>query len=69
MEGYTIEGHVPLEDVRRLLSERPKDVQGIAVAGMPRVSPGMEMPDGAKDAFQVMAFRADGTSSVYRTIG
>lgn len=69
VQGYTIEGHVPFEDVRRLLSERPKDIKGIAVAGMPRGSPGMEMPDGAKDAFDVMAFRTNGTSSVYRTTG
>ena len=69
VQGYTIEGHVPFEDVRRLLSERPKDIKGLAVAGMPRGSPGMEMPNGAKDAFDVMAFRADGTSSVYRTTG
>lgn len=69
VDEYTIEGHVPFEDVQRLLSERPKDIKGIAVAGMPRGSPGMEMPDGAKDAFEVVAFRTDGTSFVYRTSG
>lgn len=64
--GYAIEGHVPLEDVARLLQERPSGIKGIAVAGMPRGSPGMETPDGSRDPFQVMAFDASGRTSVYR---
>lgn len=64
--GYAIEGHVPMADVARLLKERPSGIKGIAVAGMPRGSPGMEMPDGSKDRFQVMAFDASGRTSVYR---
>jgi hypothetical protein len=39
--GYVIEGHVPAEDIRRLLADRP-DATGIAVPGMPMGSPGME---------------------------
>ena len=65
--GYAIEGHVPMEDVARLLRERPSEIAGIAVAGMPRGSPGMEMPDGAKDSFQVIAFDDAGLTSVYRS--
>ena len=64
--GYALEGHVPLAAVVRLLEEKPKDVRGIAVAGMPRGSPGMEMPDGSKDDFEVMAFDAAGRISVFR---
>lgn len=64
--GYAIEGHVPMEDVARLLRERPSAIKGIAVAGMPRGAPGMEMPDGSRDRFQVMAFDAAGRTSVYR---
>ena len=64
--GYAIEGHVPMDDVARLLRERPSGLKGLAVAGMPRGSPGMEMPDGSKDSFQVMAFDASGRTSVYR---
>ena len=41
MDGYVIEGHVPVTEIERLLDERP-DVVGIAVAGMPIGSPGME---------------------------
>lgn len=61
---YVVEGHVPADLVQRLLRDQP-DVAGLAVPGMPRGSPGMEMPDGTKDAYDVIAFTADGESSVY----
>jgi hypothetical protein len=64
--GYVLEGHVPLNDVKRLLKDRPAGIRGIAVAGMPRGSPGMEMPDGSKDPFQVMAFDGAGRISIFR---
>src|SRR3546814_6666901 len=34
IDGYVIEGHVPVEDIRRLLAERP-DARGLAAPGMP----------------------------------
>lgn len=40
-DGYTLEGHVPADDIKRLLAERPKG-RGLAVPGMPGGSPGME---------------------------
>jgi hypothetical protein len=40
-DGYTIEGHVPASDIKRLLAERPKG-RGLAVPGMPGGAPGME---------------------------
>ena len=61
--GYAIEGHVPFEHVARLLETKPAELRGIAVAGMPRGSPGMEMPDGSKDPFTVMAFDKAGRST------
>ncbi|HVF36847.1 MAG TPA: DUF411 domain-containing protein [Sphingomicrobium sp.] len=39
--GYFVEGHVPAADIQRLLKLKPK-ARGIAVAGMPAGSPGME---------------------------
>jgi len=60
--GYAIEGHVPLEAVARLLDTKPAGIKGLAVPGMPRGSPGMEMPDGSKDAFTVLAFDGAGRS-------
>jgi len=61
--GYAIEGHVPAEDVKRLLKERPKSV-GLAVPGMPMGSPGMEGP--RSDAYAVLLFDKDGGLSIYR---
>ena len=66
--GYVIEGHVPVEDVERLLRERPKDIKGIAVAGMPTGSPGMETPDRTKEPFDVIAFGANGQTRLYRSV-
>ena len=62
VDGMVVEGHVPSEDILRLLAERPTGVKGIAVPGMPRGSSGMEQPNGAVDPYDVIAFRADGSS-------
>lgn len=51
--GYVVEGHVPPADVVRLLREKPKAI-GITVPGMPIGSPGMESPDGRKEAYQTL---------------
>lgn len=59
VDGYVIEGHVPAEQIERLLKERPKGVRGIAVAGMPLGSPGMEA-GGRKQPYQVIAFGEKG---------
>ena len=64
--GYAIEGHVPMPHVAKLLRDKPRDIRGIAVPGMPRGSPGMEMPDGSTDAFEVMAFAGDGKVAQFR---
>jgi len=60
VEDYVIEGHVPSEDIVRLLEQRPVGVRGLAVPGMPIGSPGMEQSGGGRDAYDVIAFRADG---------
>lgn len=65
VSGYVIEGHVPAGDVARLLAEKPAGVIGLAVPGMPAGSPGMEMPDGRRDPYEVFAFGADGRASVF----
>jgi len=62
VDGYVFEGHVPAEDIRRFLAERP-EYAGLAVPGMPMGSPGMEGP--YKDRYDVVAFRRDGTRVVY----
>lgn len=62
IEGYVIEGHVPAADIARLLRERPKGVEGLAVAGMPVGSPGMEM-GGRTQPYQVVAFGKAGRAA------
>jgi len=60
--GYFVEGHVPAEDIQRLLRERP-DIAGLAVPRMPIGSPGMEGPN--PEAYSVLAVRQDGTTTVF----
>lgn len=68
VDGYVIEGHVPLEQVRRLLRERPRGVVGLAVPGMPAGSPGMETPDGRRERYQVIAFDGNGRRRLYHQV-
>jgi hypothetical protein len=60
--GYVVEGHVPAADIRKLLTERPKAL-GLAVPGMPAISPGMDAPHGP--GYEVLLFQTDGASRVY----
>jgi hypothetical protein len=62
--GYVIEGHVPAEDIARLLKERPA-ILGLAAPGMPRSSPGMAMPGAPKEPFDVLAVAKNGTTRVF----
>ena len=56
--GYVVEGHVPAAAIKRLLQERPA-AAGLAVAGMPIGSPGMEGPN--PERYTVQMF--DGNST------
>ena len=58
IEGYVVDGHVPVEAIRKLLAERPA-IAGITLAGMPMGSPGM---GGEKtEPFVIYAVTKDGT--------
>jgi len=63
VDGYMIEGHVPVADVRRLLVERP-DAVGLAVPGMPYGSPEMG-PELQRGAYVVYLIRRDGTTEPF----
>ena len=53
---YAIEGHVPADDVKRLLVEKP-DISGLTAPGMPMNSPGMA-PKGSKPSgYNVVSFK------------
>jgi hypothetical protein len=57
--GYIVEGHVPGDAIKRLLAERPQ-ANGLAVAGMPVGSPGMEVPGTPPETYEVVLFATDG---------
>ena len=63
VNGYVIEGHVPVNDVKRLLQEKP-NVAGISVPQMPVGTPGMEMGD-RKDPFTVFSFDRQGRAKAF----
>ena len=61
---YVVEGHVPVEDVQRLLREKPA-ARGLLLPGMPIGSPGMESMDGYRQPFTVTLLDEDGTVQPY----
>lgn len=68
IDGYFLEGHVPLEAVDKLLSERP-EIAGIAVPGMPQGSLGMgHDPDASYLAYAV-GRKADAEPTVFYRAG
>jgi hypothetical protein len=62
--GYTVEGHVPVSDIIRLLDEQP-NAHGLVVPGMPSGSPGME--NGEQDPYDVLLIKRDGETEVFRS--
>lgn len=63
VDGYVVEGHVPAEDIRRLLDERP-DAIGLAVPEMPLGSPGMDFGK-QSESYSVHLIRSDGSTEVF----
>jgi hypothetical protein len=59
---YVVEGHVPADDIKRMLRERPA-IKGLTVPGMPMSAPGMDSPD--NEPYAVLAFETTGRSRVY----
>lgn len=62
--GYFVEGHVPAQDIKRLLAQQP-DAKGLVVPGMPAGSPGMEMPDGTTQPYTVELVGSDGSTTAF----
>ncbi len=65
IDGYVVEGHVPAEQVKQLLADRP-EVVGIAVPGMPIGSPGMEGRNA--QPYEVLAFDQEGQTEVFAEV-
>lgn len=66
--GYMVEGHVPAEDIKRLLAEKPS-ARGVVLPGMPIGSPGMESPDGFVQPYTVELVEADGSTRAFASHG
>ncbi|WP_064604603.1 DUF411 domain-containing protein [Photobacterium sp. J15] len=64
IQGYTFEGHIPAEDIKRFLEAKPKRMIGLAVAGMPMGSPGMDYNE-TKHPYEVLAFDENGKTMVW----
>jgi hypothetical protein len=64
VSGYFVEGHVPAADIQRLLKEKPA-ARGLTVPGMPAGSPGMEVPSGKVDPYDVLLVKKDGSTAVF----
>lgn len=60
--GYFLEGHIPAEDIYRLLKEKP-GIRGLSVPGMPAGSPGME--SNRPRPYKVLAIDHSGGTTVW----
>jgi hypothetical protein len=69
VQGVVVEGHVPPEDIKRLIARRLKGITGLAVPGMPAGSPGMDVGHNHKQRYQVVAFGPGGRRAVFATHG
>jgi hypothetical protein len=63
--GYFIEGHVPAEDILTLLKEKPK-ARGLAVPGLPRGAPGLEISNPTCETACTMLDNDSGVREVRR---
>ena len=62
INGFVVEGHVPANDIQRLIDEKP-DILGITAPGMPKMSPGMGSRT-PKD-YKVLAFDKQGKIELF----
>lgn len=67
IDGHVIEGHVPADMIRRMLADNP-ELAGLAVPGMPVGSPGMEVPSGQVQPYDVLAIDRQGGTYVFQQV-
>ncbi len=65
---YVLEGHVPLQAMDKLMSERP-DIHGLAVAGMPMGSLGMDYDPAAQYLVHALPQSGGEVPTVYMRMG
>jgi hypothetical protein len=61
--GYVVEGHVPADDVKKLLAAKPKGIIGLTIPGMPQSAPGMDQIP--FQPYEVLTFDKDGKTALY----
>ena len=64
VNGYFIEGHVPAQDIVRLITEHPA-ARGLAVPGMPQGAPGMGDTSAKHPAYTVYLVALDNNASEF----
>ena len=62
VDGYAIEGHVPADDIWRLLKEKP-EAAGLTAPGMPIMSPGMNSIE--PSGYDVLLYEKGGQTQVF----
>ena len=67
VDGYFLEGHVPVEDILDLLKERPK-ARGLAVPGLPRGAPGLELSNPTCETACTMLDNDSGVRDIRREL-
>lgn len=67
LQDYVFEGHIPADVIQHFLANKPVNAAGLAVAGMPMGSPGMDT-DRPFRAYQVVQLNQDGSSTPYATV-
>jgi len=67
LQGYVFEGHIPAAVIQHFLANKPSDASGLAVAGMPMGSPGMDNGKPYR-AYQVVKLNQDGSSTPYASV-
>ena len=65
--GFVFEGHIPAKYVQQFLDNPPENAIGLAVAGMPLGSPGMEVGD-RFTPYDIQLLKADGSTLTYAKI-
>ncbi|MDX2183078.1 MAG: DUF411 domain-containing protein [Gemmatimonadaceae bacterium] len=59
VSNYVIEGHVPAEDIRKMLATKPP-ILGLSAPGMPQSSPGMYRAGDPRVPYDVVAWSRGG---------
>jgi hypothetical protein len=59
IDGYLFEGYIPQQDILSFLEQAPPNARGLAVPGMPQMSPGTASPGEEYSGFSVIGFDAN----------